>query len=171
MTLENKHCDECTVPIGTRCESAPGNCPYSKQPEKPMTSIFQDQRAFMIASGQTVDSPDNHPQAALYYRLIREEFEELNDAYPGNVPWTVDSATEVTDALIDVIYVCSGMLHSMGVNPDLAFQEVQRSNMSKVDPETGKVVKRDDGKVLKPATYSPPDLETVVTNSWRGWYE
>ena len=134
-------------------------------------SIFQDQRAFMIASGQTVDSPDNHPQAALYRNLIIEEYHEFIEAYPGNVPWKIETAANVTDALIDLIYVCSGMLHSMGVNPEQAWAEVQRSNMSKVDPETGKVIKRDDGKVLKPASYSPPDLETVVTNSWRGWYE
>lgn len=129
---------------------------------------FLDQKIFMQACEQTVDKL-NPPQTRLYFDLIYEEYDELFAAYRKYI---IDSLTnernaaKVVDGLIDLIYVCSGMLHSMGVDPNAAWNEVQRSNMSKVDAATGRVLKRDDGKVLKPDSYFPPDLVSVVKKSW-----
>jgi len=118
-----------------------------------MTNPFADQKKFMVACDQSVDAY-NAKQFDLYVNLINEEFEELKAA--GG-----DKAEQL-DALIDILVVTIGALHSLGVDSEGAWREVIRSNMSKVDPTTGKVIKREDGKVLKPATYSPPNLESYV---------
>ena len=109
----------------------------------------------MIACGQSVDTY-NEKQYELYVNLINEEFEELKAANGDKV--------EQLDALIDILVVTIGALYSLGANSEGAWREVIRSNMSKVDPATGKVIKREDGKVLKPATYSPPNLKPFVNN-------
>ena len=132
---------------------------------------FLDQRQFMQACDQTVESY-NKAQALMYHNLIIEEYHEYIEAF-----YDVSSVNEpshdqvhdyaaVVDGLIDLIYVASGMLHSMGIDSNAAWTEVQRSNMSKVDKDSGKVLKRDDGKVLKPEGYFPPDLVRVVKESW-----
>lgn len=108
----------------------------------------------MEACDQTVTGY-NEKQYELYKNLIREEFGELEEA--GN-------HVDALDALIDILVVTIGALHSLGVDSEGAWREVIRSNMSKVDPVTGKVIKREDGKVLKPASYSPPNLEPFVKN-------
>ena len=87
--------------------------------------------------------------------------------YPGarNVAHLV---AEVADALVDIQYVCYGLGHSLAVDMDKAWAEVHRSNMSKVCDKTGKVEKHPDtGKVQKPAAFSPPDMYSVVLESWR----
>jgi predicted HAD superfamily Cof-like phosphohydrolase len=88
--------------------------------------------------------------------LIREEFNELSVAESNN------DLVEVTDAILDMIVVGVGALLSAGVDVEGAWNEVIRSNMSKIDPDTGKVLKREDGKVLKPASFSPPNLEPFL---------
>lgn len=119
-------------------------------------SPFEDQRRFMVASDQTVGEY-NPDQFKLYVRLIDEEFNvELTDAIEAN------DRVEQLDALLDIMVVTIGALHSLGVEPADAWNEVIRSNMSKVDPLTGKVIKREDGKVLKPEGFSPPKLAQFV---------
>jgi predicted HAD superfamily Cof-like phosphohydrolase len=115
-----------------------------------MTNPFADQARFMTACDQTVDVT-NKDQFNMYLGLIEEEAEELNDAIRNNDP------VEALDALIDILVVTIGAIHSMGADAEGAWNEVMRSNFSKVS-EDGKVRKREDGKVLKPITYSPPDL-------------
>jgi len=116
-----------------------------------MTNPFADQAKFMTACDQTVDIP-NKDQFNMYLGLIEEEAEELNDAIRNNDP------VEALDALIDILVVTIGAIHSMGANAEGAWNEVMRTNFAKIDPVTGKVRKREDGKVLKPADWSPPDL-------------
>lgn len=118
-------------------------------------SVFTDQRTFMIAGEQTVDK-HNPEQYKLYLDLIDEEYTELKDAIAEN------NTVKQLDGLIDMLVVTIGALHSLGADAEGAWNEVIRSNMSKVDPATGKLLKRPDGKVLKPETYSPPQLETFV---------
>lgn len=128
---------------------------------------FADQRSFMTASGQTT-SQLNAAQAQLYYSLIREEFSELRQAWDEYMTVhhavKVDPAirakflTEAIDGATDTIVVCIGFLLSLGISPEQAWAQVSGSNMSKVDPETGTVMKRPDGKVLKPPSYRRPDL-------------
>ena len=68
---------------------------------------------------------------------------------------------EVADALTDLLYVVYGAGHAFGIDLDECFHEVHRSNLSKLGTDF-KPIKREDGKVLKPDTYSPPDLKTVL---------
>lgn len=118
-------------------------------------SIFKDQETFMVACDQTVDKY-NENQYNLYYNLIQEEVQELTDAF------NADDKVEVLDAILDIIVVATGMAYSAGFDIEGGWDEVIRSNMSKVDPETGKVLKRDDGKVLKPSSFSPPNLTPFI---------
>jgi predicted HAD superfamily Cof-like phosphohydrolase len=117
-----------------------------------MSNVFRDQEKFMRACGQSVGEP-NQSQYTLYKSLITEEFNELQDA---------DNLVDELDALIDILVVTIGALHSGGYDAEGAWKEVMRSNFSKIDKETGLVRKREDGKVLKPITYSPPDLVPFV---------
>ena len=118
-------------------------------------NIFEAQRKFMVACDQTVDH-FNQDQFNLYVNLIKEEFTELQEAIEEN------DHVEMLDALIDILVVATGALHSMGADGEGAANEVFRSNFTKVDAATGKVIKRADGKVLKPETYSPPVLKPYV---------
>ena len=113
---------------------------------------FLDQKTFMQASGQTVDrfNPD---QFDLYLDLIAEEIQELADAITNH------NQVEALDALIDILVVTIGALHSIGVDVAGAWSEVHASNMSKVDPATGAVLRREDGKILKPEGWQPPNLK------------
>jgi predicted HAD superfamily Cof-like phosphohydrolase len=116
-----------------------------------MSDIFEDQRKFMRASGQTVDQYDA-AQYQMYVTLIQEEVSELMDAM------TKKDAVEQLDALIDILVVTAGAVHSLGVDAPGAWKEVMRSNFAKVDPRTGQVRRREDGKILKPANWEPPRL-------------
>ena len=118
-------------------------------------SIFGDQKYFMEACGQTVGE-FNKSQAQLYANLVGEEIDELATAVENNDP------QEVLKELMDAIVVLVGYGHSLGFDMDGAWMEVWRSNMSKIDPVTGRVEKREDNKVLKPATYVAPDMSKYV---------
>jgi predicted HAD superfamily Cof-like phosphohydrolase len=67
------------------------------------------------------------------------------------------------DALIDILVVTIGAVHSMGADGEGAWKEVMRTNFAKIDKDTGKVRKREDGKVLKPLGWAPPELSQFVT--------
>lgn len=119
-------------------------------------SVFEDQKKFMLAGDQIVDQFDKS-QFNMYVDLIHEEFnEELKEAIDNN------DRVEMFDALLDILVVTIGAMHSLGVDAEGGWNEVIRSNMSKVDSATGKVIKRADGKILKPDTYSPPNLIPFV---------
>lgn len=113
-----------------------------------MTNPFLDQERFMRACDQTVGEI-NAGQFILYKKLIEEEFRELQDA---------KTQLDELDALIDILVVTIGAIHSMGANGEGAWNEVMRTNFAKIDEETGKVRKREDGKVLKPDGWTPPNL-------------
>jgi len=87
----------------------------------------------------------------LRYDLIKEELEELKDALDNN------NLLEVADALTDILYVTYGAGHAFGINLDDCFDEVQKSNMSKLD-EKGKPIYNDKGKVMKGPKYFKPNL-------------
>ena len=120
-----------------------------------MSNVFEDQKNFMVASDQSVNI-HNEQQYAMYVNLIHEEFGELIEAIKAN------DRVEQLDALLDLIVVTVGAIHSLGADGEGGWNEVIRSNMSKVDPVTGKVIKRADGKVLKPESFSPPNLIPFV---------
>ena len=120
-----------------------------------MTNPFRDQEKFMRACDQSVDSL-NTEQFEMYKNLIEEEFNELVTAENETDP------VEQLDALIDILVVTIGAIHSMGADAEGAWKEVMRTNFAKIDHETGKVRKREDGKVLKPVGWTAPNLKPFI---------
>lgn len=111
---------------------------------------------FMNAFGQDVETePQWTSVSELRYELIREELEEMREALDDK------DLIGVADALTDLLYVVYGAGHSFGLDLDATFNEVHRSNMSKLGSD-GKPIYRDDGKVLKGPDYSEPDLKKVL---------
>ena len=117
-----------------------------------MTNPLKDQEKFMTACDQSVDTY-NESQYNMYKSLIDEEFKELQQAY--------DMEAEL-DALVDILVVTIGAIHSAGFDGEGAWNEVMRTNFAKIDPTTGKVRKREDGKVLKPDGWKPPNLTPYI---------
>ena len=117
-----------------------------------MTNPFRDQEKFMRACDQSVEE-FNQEQFKLYLSLIEEEFKELQVAVNNS------DQLETLDALIDILVVTIGSIHSMGADAEGAWKEVMATNFAKIDRETGKVRKREDGKVLKPTGWEPPNLK------------
>jgi predicted HAD superfamily Cof-like phosphohydrolase len=113
-----------------------------------MTNPFRDQEKFMRACDQSVDAFDE-AQYNMYKSLIDEEFKELQEAH--------DMEAEL-DALIDILVVTVGAIHSAGFDAEGAWKEVMSTNFAKIDKDTGKVRKREDGKVLKPLGWVAPNL-------------
>jgi len=120
-----------------------------------MTNPFRDQEKFMRACDQTVGS-FNELQYAMYVKLIDEEHQELLEATLS------DDRVEQLDALIDILVVTIGAIHSMGSDAEGAWKEVMQTNFAKIDRDTGKVRKREDGKVLKPVGWVSPNLKPFI---------
>ena len=121
-----------------------------------MTNPFRDQEKFMRACDQSVDT-GNTDQFNMYLKLIEEEAEELNQAIINK------DKVEMLDALIDILVVTIGAIHSMGADAEGAWKEVMKTNFAKIDKDTGKVRKREDGKVLKPLGWTPPNLKPYLS--------
>ncbi len=92
----------------------------------------------------------------LRYELIKEELEELNQAIKDK------DLKEVADALTDILYVTYGAGHAFGINLDECFDEVQKSNMSKLGAD-GKPIYNEKGKVMKGPHYFKPNLKKFTT--------
>ena len=120
-----------------------------------MTNPFRDQEKFMRACDQTVEEY-NQEQFKLYLNLMEEEWKELKVAIDNN------DKVETLDALLDFIVVTVGAIHSAGFDGEGGWKEVMRTNFAKIDSETGKVRKREDGKVLKPLGWEPPNLSVFT---------
>jgi predicted HAD superfamily Cof-like phosphohydrolase len=117
-----------------------------------MTNPFKDVNDFQEACDQT-PSISNY---AMYLDLIDEERDELKEAIEAG------DKVEQLDALVDILVVTMGAIRAAGWDGEGAWKEVMRTNFAKVDPETGKVRKREDGKVLKPEGWKSPDLAQFV---------
>jgi predicted HAD superfamily Cof-like phosphohydrolase len=120
-----------------------------------MTNPFRDQAKFMQACDQTIEG-FNNKQFTLYLNLIKEEYDELFVANQD------DDRLEMLDALIDILVVTVGAIHSMGADAEGAWKEVMQTNFAKIDRVTGKVRKREDGKVLKPIGWTQPELKPYL---------
>lgn len=120
-----------------------------------MTNPFRDQEKFMRACDQTVGEL-NETQYKLYLDLMEEEWKELNVALESG------DRVEQLDALLDFIVVTIGAIHSAGMDGEGGWREVIGTNLAKIDKETGKVRKREDGKVLKPVGWTAPVLAPYV---------
>jgi predicted HAD superfamily Cof-like phosphohydrolase len=121
-----------------------------------VTNPFRDQEKFMRACDQSVEE-FNQSQFNMYLGLIEEEAQELSVAI-GN-----HDQVETLDALIDILVVTIGAIHSAGFDAEGAWKEVMATNFAKIDRETGKVRKRDDGKVLKPTGWHQQVLSPFLT--------
>jgi len=129
-----------------------------------MSIVFacEDVEDFHKVMGLPVlDKPQFPPQERIDLRvkLIAEEVEETLEAiYKRDM-------VETADGLADIIYVCIGAALEFGIPLNDVWNEVQRSNMAKVDPLTGKVNKREDGKVLKPEGWTPPNIALIISEA------
>ncbi len=114
--------------------------------------MYNDVKTFIEACEQE----KNEKNATLYKNLIREEFDEFIRAYLES-----DEEGQI-DGCMDLIWVILGYCYMKGYDVDGAWKEVARSNLSKIDSATGKVIKRKDGKVMKPDGWTPPNLKPFV---------
>ena len=121
-------------------------------------SNFESVKKFMETFGQEIKEKAGFPGdkiTSLRYELIKEELDELKDAIDSK------DIKEVADALTDILYVTYGAGHAFGINLDKCFEEVQKSNMSKLGKD-GKPIFNDSGKVMKGPDYFKPDLSKFI---------
>jgi predicted HAD superfamily Cof-like phosphohydrolase len=121
-------------------------------------SNFNKVKIFMETFDQEVKSKPSFSSEKindLRYELIREELNELKEALKDK------DILEVADALTDILYVTYGAGHAFGIDLDKCFEEVQKSNMSKLDGN-GKAIYNESGKVMKGPGYFKPDLTKFV---------
>ena len=119
---------------------------------------FEKVKQFMQTFGQEVKTKasfSDEKTNQLRLALITEELEELKNAMESK------DLLEVADALTDILYVTYGAGHAFGINLDKCFDEVQNSNMSKLD-QNGKPIYNEHGKVMKGPNYFKPDLSKFV---------
>lgn len=121
--------------------------------EQTEVKIFQQLCGQTVSFYPTADS--NHEQAFLYAELVREEAQELADAFRDK------DIIGVADGAADLIWVVYGLCNAMGIDLEPVWNEVRDSNMSKVGAN-GQVIRREDGKILKPDTYFKPDIKKVL---------
>jgi predicted HAD superfamily Cof-like phosphohydrolase len=117
-----------------------------------MTNPFKDINTFATAC----DQPPSVENYAMYLDLITEEYTELKDAIEAN------DRVEQLDALVDILVVTMGAIRAGGFDGEGAWKEVMDTNFAKIDAETGKVRKREDGKVLKPEGWKAPELAQFI---------
>ena len=121
-------------------------------------SNFSKVGIFMKTFGQEVKNKPSFSTDKinkLRIDLIKEELDELNEAMINK------NLLEVADALTDILYVTYGAGHAFGIDLDKCFDEVQNSNMSKLD-SNGKPIYNNDGKVMKGPNYFKPDLSKFI---------
>ena len=120
---------------------------------------FEKVKKFMQIFGQRVEEKANFPDekvVKLRYDLIKEELDELQEAIEDK------NIKEIADALTDILYVTYGAGHAFGIDLDKCFDEVQNSNMSKLDAD-GKPIYNEEGKVMKGPNYFKPDLKKFIS--------
>ena len=123
---------------------------------------FESVKKFMQTFGQEIKTKASFPNdkiVNLRLDLIKEELSELKEAVEKK------DIKEVADALTDILYVTYGAGHAFGIDLDKCFQEVQDSNMSKLDQD-GKPIYNENGKVMKGPNYFKPNLQKIVLR-WR----
>ncbi|MDA8537950.1 nucleoside triphosphate pyrophosphohydrolase family protein [Candidatus Pelagibacter bacterium] len=122
-------------------------------------SNFNKVKTFMETFGQEVKTKPSFSSDKinkLRYDLIKEELEELKVAMENK------DFLEVADALTDILYVTYGAGHAFGIDLDKCFEEVQNSNMSKLDND-GKPIFNETGKVMKGPNYFKPNLNKFIS--------
>lgn len=123
-----------------------------------MSNFYNDVKEFHKAFGQRVGQtpaiPEDIGERELRMNLLEEEFNEYLQAEAES------NIIEIADALADIVYIACGTAVSYGIPLDKVFEEVHRSNMSKL--VDGKPIYREDGKVLKGKNYTPPNIQLTL---------
>ena len=117
-----------------------------------MTNPFNDVDKF----GTACDQPPSEANYEMYLDLIDEEYIELQKALRTH------DKVEQLDALVDILVVTIGAIRAAGWDGEAAWKEVMNTNFAKINPDTGKVIKREDGKVLKPQGWQAPQLSQFI---------
>jgi predicted HAD superfamily Cof-like phosphohydrolase len=128
-------------------------------------SIFYDVDAFMAAAGHTPDPK----RVSLYLDLVREEVGELEEAMSEyhaaeNRQDEQLAKADALDAICDSIWVLVGLARVMDLPIDQGWDAVTISNLRKVDPELGTVIRDENGKIQKPQGWRPPDMLRIIQN-------
>ncbi|MGB0256486.1 MAG: hypothetical protein ACPHL7_03600 [Flavobacteriaceae bacterium] len=127
--------------------------------EKPIAAVEKFHETYQLLSNDspTVDVPV--AIKTLRYELMKEENEEYKEAVANN------DMVEVADALGDMLYILCGTIITHGMQHKIGevFEEIQRSNMSKLGPD-GKPIYREDGKVMKGPNYFKPDIAKILAD-------
>ena len=128
-------------------------------------SIFYDVDAFMKAAGHGPDPK----KVSLYLDLVREETGELEQAMSDyhaaeNLQDEQLAKADALDAICDTIWVLIGLARVMDLPVDQGWDAVTITNLRKVDPELGTVLRDDQGKIQKPSGWRPPDMLRIIQN-------
>lgn len=133
--------------------------------EKTMDKIQQMVKEFHEKFDCVVNDRPTVPDLAtmlLRADLISEEFEELEEkGFDFISTPSKPDLVQIADALGDILYVVYGTAVSCGIDMEPIVAEIHRSNMSKVQPD-GTILRREDGKIIKPDTYSPADIKSII---------
>lgn len=124
-----------------------------------LTNAMRDVAEFRNACNLPISPFPTIPDAAavaLQSELADEEYTELRIGIEQR------DLVKITDGITDLIYILVGMALEFGIPLPDAFEEVHASNMAKVDPSTGKVLRRADGKILKPKGWKPPAIGPIL---------
>lgn len=115
-------------------------------------------REFHIATKQPINDTLTLPSDEilnLRHKLIQEEVDELKEAIDSN------DIVEIADALGDILYHLYAFGVMTGISLNEVFDEIHKSNMTKITPD-GQVLLREDGKIIKPCSYIPPDINSIL---------
>lgn len=128
-------------------------------------SIFYDVDAFMKAAGHGPDPK----KVSLYLDLVREEMGELEQAMADyhaseNLQDEQLAKADALDAICDTIWVLVGLSRTMDLPVDQGWDAVTITNLRKVDPELGTVLRDENGKIQKPQGWRPPDMLRIIQN-------
>ena len=132
----------------------------------PFEMVAEFHEVFGVSKRDTPTTALPWGERILRDTLMAEEVKELAEAVRD------EDLVEIADALADIVYIACGTAHAYGIDLDDVFEEVHRSNMTKLHTDARgqkRVVKRDDGKVLKPDTFEEPRIEEVLRRlGWSG---
>src|SRR6187551_3260415 len=125
--------------------------------QKQINAVKEFHTAFRIGHSEMPIASLGEAKNILRYNLMKEENEEYLEAVQNN------DLVEIADALGDMLYILCGTIieHGLQDKIEAVFEEIQRSNMSKLD-ENGKPIYREDGKVLKGNNYFKPDFSKLI---------
>jgi predicted HAD superfamily Cof-like phosphohydrolase len=127
--------------------------------QRQILQVVKFQEAFGI-QGPEQPKMLKKTRARLRQILLEEEVKELSEA---------QNLLDVADAICDIMFITLGTAHEYGLTDrlEMLFDEVTRSNMSKIDSVTGKAIFREDGKILKPETFSEPKLRPIIERNFK----